>query len=143
MWEYKTSVSWKGGEAAVLQSDHKPNLDITPPPEFGGQPDRWSPEDLIVGAVESCMLLTLLFFVEKMKINMTRYESEATGTLDRTNSGLRFQEMSVHISADVETAADEEKFKKAARQAEKFCPVSAAVSCPIVLTADARVDHPA
>jgi organic hydroperoxide reductase OsmC/OhrA len=137
MWTYTTSVEWSGGEAGVLKSPGKPALDFTPPPEFGGKEEFWSPEDLLVGAVESCMLLTLLFFVDKMKIGMTGYRSQAAGELDRTSSGLRFQGITVRMEAEVATAEDRVKFKKAAEQAEKYCPVSAAVNCPVTLVAEA------
>lgn len=143
MWTYNTSVAWKGGEAATLDCPGKPTLDITPPPEFGGKEDVWSPEDLLVGAVESCMLLTLLFFVDKMKIGMKSYKSSATGDLDRTANGLRFQGMTVHMKAEVTTPEDQEKFKKAAEQAEKFCPVSTVVTCPVILTTEVTVSAPA
>jgi len=137
MWQYKTSVEWKGGERANLHCHEKPTVAITAPPEFGGERDHWSPEDLLVGAIESCMLLTLLFFVDKMKIDMRSYRSEAVGDLDRTSNGLRFQNMAMEVHAEVGTAEDVEKFSQAAENAEKFCPVSSAVNFPVSLKVQA------
>ncbi|MBU0678715.1 MAG: OsmC family protein [Verrucomicrobia bacterium] len=139
MWEYKTSVKWSGGEAADIRCDGKPTLDITPPPEFGGKKDRWSPEDMLVGAVESCVLLTVLYFVDKMKIGMTSYESEAVGRMERTANGLRFQGIDIVIRTVVQAEEDSEKMAKAVQQAEKFCPVSAAVECPVGVSVESTV----
>lgn len=131
MWDYNTSLTWTGGEAADLKCEGKRTLAITPPPEFGGKRDCWSPEDMLVGTVESCMLLTTLHFVGKLKIGLSAYESRAVGRMKRTSDGLRFQSMEVEIHAILDTPEDEEKMNKAVEQAEAFCPVSAAVSCPI------------
>ena len=139
MWEYKTSVQWKGGEAADVLAEEKPTLAITAPAEFGGKKDHWSPEDLLVASVESCMLLTALYFVEKMKIDMKAYQSKGVGRMDRTPNGLRFQGIDVQIRVEVATEEDAEKMKKVVENAEKFCPVSSAVTCPVGVEVEAVV----
>jgi len=139
MWTYTTSVTWTGGEAADIHGEGKPTLPITPPPEFGGRKEYWSPEDLLVAAVESCMLLTALFFVDKLKISLLAYQSRATGKLERTPNGLRFQGIDLVLTARVASAEDAEKMRTAAEKAEKYCPVSAAVNCPITLQTSVSV----
>ena len=131
MFEYHTSVVWKGGEQADLLSPAKPTLAIEPPPEFGGHDNVWSPEDLLLGAVESCLLLTVLFFVDKMKIRMRGYRSKAVARMARTPQGLRFQGVDVEIEGDLESEEDAPKFRNAVAQAESRCPVGAALNCPV------------
>ena len=139
MWDYNTSLIWAGGEAADLKSRGKPTLEITPPLEFGGKGDSWSPEELLVGALESCMLLTTLYFVGKLKVGLSAYESHAVGRMERTVDGLRFQKIGVEIHVVVKSPEDEEKMRKAVKQAEAFCPVSAVVSCPIQVNVTTEV----
>ena len=74
MHTFTTSLEWKPGtEEADLACEGKPTLAITPPPAFGGKAECWSPEDALVGAVESCLLLTALYFVGKAKIGLSAY----------------------------------------------------------------------
>ncbi len=139
MYEYRTSVEWKGGQAADILSEEKPPLDMSAPEEFGGRKDRWSPEDLLVASVESCLLLTTLYFVEKMKIDLKGYQSEGVGRMEQTENGFRFQGIDVRIRAEVATGEDAEKMKKAVEKADKYCPVSNAVTCPVVVELEAVV----
>lgn len=131
MSEFKTSAEWKGGQNVEAGSEGKPSLSIMPPPEFGGEEGHWSPEDQLISAVESCLLLTTLHMVKTMGIDLVAYKSEATGSMAKTAEGLRIQGIHVSISATVGCDDDMEKMQKAVAGAEKYCPVSAAVSCPV------------
>ena len=42
----------------VTQSSEFTKLDIAAPKEFDGPGDKWSPEDLLVASVASCLILT-------------------------------------------------------------------------------------
>ena len=37
----------------IASADHLPYLEVCPPLEFGGPGDKWSPEDLLMAAVEN------------------------------------------------------------------------------------------
>ncbi len=138
-WDFTTNVTWLEGEKLNLGCHGMPDIAVTPPPQFGGEEGYWTPEDLLVGSVDSCMLLTALFFVGKYKINLKAYKSHATGNMEKTAEGLRFTGITVHVEGTVSEEAEIESFKKALEMAEKFCPVSAAVSCPVHLDVSATV----
>ena len=137
MSQFKTNANWKGGKNVEAGSTGKPSLNIMPPPEFGGEEGHWSPEDLLVSAVESCLLLTTLHMVNTMGINLVSYSSSARGEMGKTAEGLRIQGINVSIQAMVGSYEDVDKMQKAVATAEKYCPVNAAISCPI--TAEAEV----
>ena len=130
-WTFNTAVEWEGGDALTLKSPGLPDLPMSAPVDLGGEPGKWTPEDLLVGALESCILLTTLFFVNKMKIDLKKYSSKASGDLSRTPEGLRFQKYEVDISVELSSEADEEKIRKAVAQAEEFCLVSAGLKAPV------------
>lgn len=134
MHSFTTNLTWKPGtETASLACAGKPDMDIASPPEFGGRADLWSPEDMICGAANSCILLTALYFVGKMQIGLKGYTSSASAAMQKTPAGLRFTGVDVKVTATVATADDEPKMRKAMEQAEKFCPVSAGLSVPVTL----------
>ena len=137
MWNYETSLTWKGGEACESATAGRPTIAITPPAEFGGQADRWNPELLLVSAVESCMLLTTLSIVQRQKIALKSYTSTAAGHMEKTPNGLRFTGIDISIRLTTATAEEAEKADKAVRMAEKYCPVSNAVNCPVKIDVSA------
>ena len=58
MHVFKTTLEWKGGEHMVSHCEGRPDLELSSPPAFGGEAGRWTPEDLLCSAVESCVILT-------------------------------------------------------------------------------------
>lgn len=139
MWHYPTTVTWLGGERGRAETPGKTAIEFTPPPEFGGVDDVWNPELLLVSSIETCLLLTAMHFVNKMKIELKAYTSRADGELDRTPHGLRFQKMTVTVTAVVGKEEDIERFKHVMGSAEKWCPVSNAVNFPVQVVAEARL----
>jgi organic hydroperoxide reductase OsmC/OhrA len=131
MWNYQTSLTWTQGSEGKSETAGKPALSITPPPEFGGTDDHWNPELLLVSAVESCLLLTALSVMQRQKINLKSYTSTATGHMEKTPDGLRFTGIDIAITLAAATPEESEKARKAVATAEKYCPVSNAVKCPV------------
>jgi len=70
------------GEVA-LQSDRLPSLTSTPPAEFGGPGDRWSPETLLVAALADCFVLTFRALARASKLSWLSLRCDVEGTLDR------------------------------------------------------------
>jgi organic hydroperoxide reductase OsmC/OhrA len=44
----------------MLSAAGRPNIVVGSPPEFKGEPDIWAPEELLVGSLNTCMMLTFL-----------------------------------------------------------------------------------
>jgi organic hydroperoxide reductase OsmC/OhrA len=139
MHVFKTTMEWRGGERLVSRCDGRPDLDLSSPPAFGGEAGRWTPEDLLCSAVESCVVLTTLFFVRRQNIGLISWKSRACATLEKGPAGLRFQTMDVEVDAVVSAAEDEPRLRDAVRQAEQYCPVSNALKIPVTVRASVAV----
>ena len=139
MSEYVTCLEWKGGQELELSADQKPGLTVTPPKEFGGTGQEWSPEEIMGGAIDSCLLLTTLFFVKNLNIELVSYRSSATVEMHRTEAGLRIQEITLNIEAAVRQDADIAKMNSAIEKAKMYCPVSNVVKCPVKVLVETRV----
>jgi organic hydroperoxide reductase OsmC/OhrA len=70
-----------GARAGVLASPEKPPFRVSAPPEFKGEPRVWTPEDLLVGAVNACTLTTFIAFATRVGLEVEAYASDAEGTL--------------------------------------------------------------
>lgn len=106
-------------------------LAIGPAPEFGGRPEALNPEELFVAAINSCLLMTLSYFLQRSKIEIKSYQADAEGQVKKDGDGLRFVEVAVHATATVKDPSVAEKICHLAELAEKHCLVSRSVSCPV------------
>jgi hypothetical protein len=52
-------------------------MEIGNPPAFKGTSDVWCPEDLLIGAVNACLMLTFLYQMQLRKLAVIDYESSA------------------------------------------------------------------
>ena len=139
MWTFTTSLRWNGGATGLAGCAGKPDLVVSPPPDFGGQPDCWTPEDLMVSAIETCLMMTTLNVAQRQKLALKGYASQATGTMEKTANGLRFSRVEVAIQLQVADPASLDKAVQLVATAEKYCPVSNAVTFPVKVTASAQV----
>jgi organic hydroperoxide reductase OsmC/OhrA len=133
MHTFETALTWKGGKSGHLNARQSPTVAVATPPAFGGPEGQWSPEELLVGAVQSCLMSTFIYFAERLKLNLDSYSSTANGVMEQTQAGLRFTGIDVNINSVV---SDEQSLKKILsanlkEKLEKYCPISAAINCPV------------
>ena len=138
MWQYETTVVWKAEKEGRLHAGGNPEITVATPPDFGGPHNTWSPEQLLTGAVGTCLMTSALYFLDQEGVAVQSYMSNATGTMDRAREGLAFMGVSVEISITVADEADVEKARQAVLRAEKGCPVSKALHFPVRVHADIR-----
>ena len=133
MWTYETSVEWKEGKVGEANCGGKPAIKVATPPEFGGPEGIWTPEDLLTSAVESCIMASALFFLNRGKIGIKSYKSKSVGTLEKGPTGLVFSRIAVEVGLELEDPAESDAAHKAIVQAEKTCPLSNSLNCPVEL----------
>ena len=130
---YRTSVVDVEGRVASLQSDGKPALRVTSPPEFGGGAGVWTPEDLFVAAIEVCLMLTFVGVAGKRGLQFAKYESSAEGLLAWEQGSYRFTRVVVSPSI---TLFDEQSMAAAREiieRAHATCLVANSVSCEVIV----------
>ena len=130
-WRYANTVTWKEKKKAGLTAEGKPDLEVGTPSEFGGPEGIWTPEDLLVAAVNSCILTTFLHHRVRAGIELTGYKSTAEGTLVYTGKTLEFVEVTVRPEVQVASQGDREKADAALRHSEQTCLISNALKCPV------------
>jgi len=106
-------------------------LAIGPAAEFGGRSESLNPEELFVAAVNSCLLMTLSYFLQRSKIEIESYRADAEGQVRKDSDGLRFVEVVVHATATAKDPSAAAKTSDLAGLAEKHCLVSRSLSCPV------------
>ena len=124
-----------GGPAgyATLSSGGVPDLRSAPPLDFDGPGDAWSPEQLLLAAVQSCFLLTFRAVAKASRLEFASLSVEAEGVVDRVNGVTRFTEIVLRPRVALPAGADWVRVKGALEKAERACLVSASLDTPIRL----------
>ncbi len=130
-YEYDVELAWKGERSGTLEAAGLPHLEISAPPEFAGQPGKWTPEQLLVGATASCLMTTFLAIAELSDITVNFFRVKAKGKLEKIPSeGYRFTE--IYLEPEIGVFPDEvEKARRALAKAEKNCFISNSVRAAV------------
>lgn len=111
------------GKGDILGSADRP---------FRGDVDRWNPEEMLLGALSQCHLLSYLHVCATNEVVVTGYVDDAKGTMVQTgDGGGHFTEV---ILRPVVTVADESMREKALElhhEASTKCFIASSVNFPV------------
>lgn len=141
--EYPVTLRWTG-ETRIRgwsPEDRLPELIMGTPPEFGGEPYRWSPEHLFVASVASCFITTLLAVAGASKLEIRSLEVPAFGTLERGED--RLYSMTHIVLRPVLTLVrehDREKAERLIAKTEQICLISRSVRSKVSVRPTIDID---
>ncbi len=136
---YKNSIRWQGEKRGLLSSSGKPDIEVATPPEFRGHPGIWTPEDLFIASVNSCIMSTFLYYAQKDGVELLSYESEAEGTLEKIESKFMFSEIKVRPKIYIITKDQVEKIKEIISLSEKNCLISNSIASKITVYPEIKI----
>jgi organic hydroperoxide reductase OsmC/OhrA len=123
-FHYASGLRWTGDLKGTLAALDKPRLEVAAPPEFRGHAGVWSPEDLLVAAVNACTMTTFLTLAKRRRLEILSYESEATGTLETEGGEFRFTRIVVHPRIEIRSEADRGLARAVFQEAEDRCLIA-------------------
>jgi peroxiredoxin-like protein len=134
---HRYEIQLTGGAAgyAVVATDGAPQMAVAMPPEYGGPGDAWSPEHLLLAAVQACFLFTLRAVARASKVQLVAVASVASGTVDRQDNAVRFTEIVLRPTVTVASGISREQVMQIVERSERRCLVSASLSTPVRLEA--------
>jgi organic hydroperoxide reductase OsmC/OhrA len=133
VFRYKAKTTWSSARQGLLSAADKPNIIVGSPPEFKGEPDIWAPEELLVGSVNTCMMLTFLTLAQARGLTPAGYESEAEGLLENVEGKYRITEVTVRPHITIRTEAELERTREIMETAEAQCFISNSVKSKVKL----------
>lgn len=116
-----------------------PELATAPPLDFDGPGDAWSPEHLLLAAVEACFLFTLRSVARASKVEFLSVELSGQGKVDRKDGVTRFTEIVLRPRLRLPAGGDKERAIRILEKSEKACLVSASLSTPVTLEVEVLV----
>lgn len=135
VYTYRTAVKWTEKKMGVMASPGKPEVPIATPPEFKGHEGIWSPEDLFVASINSCVMSTFLAFAERAGLAFTAYESDAEGRVELVDGKLRVTAVVLKPRVTLAPGTDSAKAQEILAKAEANCLISNSVKTNVSMEA--------
>lgn len=137
---YKNSIKWQKDMRGLLSSFDKPDIEVATPPEFRGHPGIWTPEDLFIASVNSCIMTTFLYYAQKEGIEFLSYTSEAEGVLEWIEGRLIFSEIKIKPLVFIRRNSDIQKVKVILEASEKNCLISNSIKCEVKVSPEIKIE---
>ena len=131
--EYQVSATAQALGEVQLDSPGLETLHSSPPVEFDGPGDRWSPETLLIAAIADCFILTFRAIARATRMDWQGLECKVTGTLAREQGKSRFTTYLVSARLTVPAGVDIAQARAALEKAEHGCLISNSVNGEIKL----------
>jgi organic hydroperoxide reductase OsmC/OhrA len=102
-------------------------------PNFMGDANRMNPEELLVGAVASCHLLTWLYLAARNGLGVVAYEDSPEGTLSWVGDTYAMTALVLRPRVTLVPGADAAKADALHHEAHKQCFVARSVNFPVTI----------
>lgn len=140
---YQVGLTWENATSGTvdyrsysrdyrLRVAGKPDLVGSADPTFRGDPARHNPEDLLVGALAACHMLSYLALCARHKVTVTAYRDDASGTMvtDARGAG-RFAEVVLRPRVTIAPAGDAALAGSLHERAHRDCFIAASCNFPV------------
>ena len=131
--QYEVQLSGGPTGYAAVSTKGIPDLRSAPPLDFDGPGDAWSPEHLLLAAVETCFLFTLRAVAKASRVEFLALDLSGEGTVDRESGVTRFTEIVLRPRLTIGPGTDRDRVLAVLQKSERGCLVSASLSTPVRL----------
>lgn len=132
-YQFKNSIAMKTSRRGSMTNPDHPAVEIGSPPEFKGAPDVWCPEELLIGGVNTCLMLTFLAYAQHRRIEIARCESIAEGSVENVNGKYRVTRIVVRPAISLHNEDDIPRATDVLKSAKNDCFISNSVNAEIEL----------
>lgn len=138
---YEVAVKWQADRQGIMSSpDFDNTLEVVTPPQFAkGIPNKWSPEHLLVAAVNSCLMTTFLAIAENSKLSYEQFESNGVGKLEVVDGKYMISEVELNPILVITNEEDREKAMRVLQKSEAACLISNSIKSKIIFTPEIKV----
>lgn len=124
---FRVGAEWTGGRTWVNKAEGAADVPGGPPPVFGGEPGRWTPEDLMLASVNSCQVGTFISYCIRKRFEFVSLECTTEGELEHDGKGYKFTKMVVRPRVVVRSEGDVETAREYLEKAHETCFMSNSV----------------
>jgi len=130
-FNYRTDLEWLGGRVGLLASEGKQSFRVASPPEFKGESGVWTPEDLLVGAVNSCLMVTFAAFAQRLGLPVLAYVAHAEAVLEFKDGSYQITRVVLRPTIEVGDTEAVARAEKALSDAHQNCIISNSIRASV------------
>jgi organic hydroperoxide reductase OsmC/OhrA len=132
---HRYEVRLSGGPTgyATVSTGGMPDLRSAPPLDYDGPGDAWSPEHLLLAAVETCFLFTFRAVAKTSRLEYLALDLSSEGTVDRRDGATRFTDIVLRPRLTIGPGTDRDRALWVLEKSERSCLVSASLATPVRL----------
>jgi organic hydroperoxide reductase OsmC/OhrA len=138
-FHYRNNLTWDTARRGRTSAPGKPDIEIGSPPEFKGDPDVWAPEEMLVAALNACMMLTFVSFAQSKGLKFVAYESAAEGLLANVDGKYRIVEVSVRPTLVLASEPDIAAAQTIMAKVKENCFISNSITADVKLAPQFRM----
>jgi organic hydroperoxide reductase OsmC/OhrA len=132
-FHYRAKTTWSSARRGKLSAAGKPEIIVGSPPEFRGAPELWAPEELLVGSLNTCTMLTFLTLAQAERLVPVGYESEAEGLLENVEGKYRLTEVTVRPRVTLRGEAELDAARKVMESVEAHCFIANSINARVTV----------
>lgn len=138
---YEVGLQWNGGRIGTLSSTVlNDTIEVATPPEFPkGVEGVWSPEHLLVAAVNSCLMTTFLAIAEASRLEFFEFSSSAVGKLEKVDGKFMISEITLKPVVTILKEEDVDKASRVVYKSEENCLITESLKSHIILQPSIRL----
>jgi peroxiredoxin-like protein len=138
---YDVAVRWDSERKGTLSSTVLPStIEVATPPQFPqGMPGIWSPEHLLVAAVNSCLMTTFLAIAANSRLDFESFRSDAAGKLEVIEGKYMISEITLKPTVIIANEEDREKAERVLRKSEAACLITNSVKSSVTMIPQVNV----
>ncbi|MGH9325540.1 MAG: OsmC family protein [Terriglobia bacterium] len=132
-YHFNNAISLTTARRGIMTNESHANVEIGSPPEFRGSADVWCPEELLIGAVNTCLMLTFLAYAQHRRLEIAGCESSAEGTVENVDGKYRVTHIAVKPLIALKNERDIPVAEEVLKNAKEGCFISNSVTAAIDL----------
>lgn len=139
--EYRVNAFGAGGRNGVVHAEGVLScISFSAPPEFLGEPGRWTPEHFLVAAVASCFVSTFSGIAEKSRLGFASFNLDAEGQLGNEEGIWRFTEIKLRPVVTILNEEDRDWAILLLEMAGKSCLIARSLQFKVTLVPPVKVE---
>ncbi len=138
---YEVNLNWEQGRKGLMSSPVlNENIEVATPPEFSnGIPGIWSPEHLLIAAVNSCLMTTFLAIAENSKLSFKDFQCNANGKLEKSDGKYMITEITLRPLLTISDEREKERAERILQKSEAACLISNSVKSKVLMQPEIKV----
>ena len=103
---YSARVHGTPGDSLHTEITHLPSMTLAPPQQFGGPGGQWSPEELLMASVASCLILSFRAIAKASRLDWLSIHCESEGSLENIENQVQFTRILSRVTLEIPAPDD-------------------------------------